>query len=281
MEADTTESTMDQLVHAAVVARLDSDPALTQQLTTLPQQTVGEVQQQLQSGSAQTPSSSTDPAAEDRIAELTAWVLAELGVEQLKKIHRDRIAEVVERRKEFTIDRIKTIMRMDVDSWKKVTQLRSDRDRRATRPDLATMTGISDDQFKPGYVAMGKEQAGGSALLWTGGLAGCLGVVVVSGGACFLAHYSPDQINHQRLADGSSLLEAKVRGIAGMIPLRGANYWLVSQVPGIGYYRAFQDAMTQQGATLVGEFNTTTLAVRTSDGVVFHDFKAPSGFGAD
>jgi hypothetical protein len=281
MEADTTESTVDQLIHAAVVARLDSDPALTQQLATLPQATVGQVQQQLQGSATQTPSSSTGPSAEDKIAELSAWVLAELGTDRLTKIHRDRIAEVVARRTDFTVDRIKTIMRMDVDSWKKVGQLRSDRDRRANRPDLATITGIGEDQFKAGYVAIGRELAGGGELLWTGGLAGCLGVVIVSGGACFLAHYSPDQINHQRLADGSSLLAAKVAGIAGMIPLRGANYWLVSQVPGIGYYRAFQDAMTQQGATLAGEFNTTTLAVRTSDGVVFHDFKAPSGFGAD
>jgi hypothetical protein len=282
MQADTPESTVSQLVHAAVVARLDGDPSLAQQLTTLPTTTVDVVLRRLQATSEAGDTATTTPSgpsAQEKVEQLTLWVTGELGRGELSHAQAETIADHVGKHPKMSVDRLKFVLQMDINAWKKYPNPKAELTRRRNRQGLAAMTGVDD--VRSGYVAMGKEKLDGSPLLWTGGLAGCLGVVIVNGGTCLLAHYQPDHINPASKNGEPSILDIRMGMLATSIDLAGASYWLASNVAGVGYYRAFQAAMASHQATLVGEFNATTIAIRTADQQVFADFSPPEGMGED
>ena len=207
-------------------------------------------------GAAATSLSSADTV------ELRDYVKAQTSVEKPTKQMLSRINEVAAQA--ATLEKAKKLLAFDLNSWRKPAAAAP------TKGSLRAKWGLSSVQASKGEVPMGDMDgaARGSTdkkVLWTRSLGGCLGVAVIGGGRCFLAHFTPPQLASDKLPE-------LIKTINSRCPLQGATASLCSPSSDAGYIGAVRTALEAAGCTVNPLLQSATLALRTEDGAVDHGF---------
>jgi hypothetical protein len=260
----------------AVVAVFDDNSVLADQIAAMPQQAIAQVQQQLMPvvplPGVAVPRG-PDPAL---FQALQAHVLGQLGAAALTA---DQTEELTSLATQYHGQSLAHVLATDrrlpfsMQSWQSVAARRQARAARAAGPTLAALTGVADSKIIIGQIEMGDIGIGSHSrpLLWTSALAGCVGVAVYDGAVSFLAHLKPDQL---KTVGHPSPLDNTVTVIRDKVPLNGASFWMSSPTQG-QYVTDLQNRLLNAGAHLVAQFPSDTLALRTTDGAVFHNFPPP------
>jgi hypothetical protein len=159
----------------------------------------------------------------------------------------------------------------------------------APDPGLPGQSGLPLVAVLAGEVDMGDKRTanvgGQTRILWTTAIAGCVGVAITDGQRCFLAHYTPPMLADDTpppvpgaaapRAGTPTPLDNEMAHIAERIELNGAAVTLASPSQGVGYYRAIVVALRARGANIAAEHNATSLAIRATDGTIYHGFPQP------
>ncbi|RPK56600.1 hypothetical protein EES43_23965 [Streptomyces sp. ADI96-02] len=148
-------------------------------------------------------------------------------------------------------------VKMILDAARKLAAKQQDRERMAQEDTLAQIFGVTNDELSRGFISMGHDEwysAGGTPVIWTQGLGGCLGIFANAGDKTYGSHLMP------ALSFKSGNIAAKVREIvARNTP---ATVTIVSPSSGVEYAQQFVREF--QGVGVSAANITTVVADRVA-----------------